>query len=415
MNAEIIAVGSELLLGQIANTNAQFISEQLALLGINVYFHTVCGDNKGRLLNAIQNAESRADLLIFTGGLGPTKDDLTKETVAEALGRALVTDQEAMDSMLVYFRVTGREMTENNRKQALVIEGSHVLRNRQGMAPGMIAESNGHTYLLMPGVPSEMKPMFLDFARGYLAHRHTQHIQSRVLRFFGIGESQLETKILDLIDAQSNPTIAPLAKESEVTLRLTAKHENSAEAVKMLDRIEKQINQRVGRYLYGYGEETLAEVVFRLLVNQQKTIAFAESLTGGMAAEWMTGLPGASSVLTGGVVCYTNTVKERVLKVPLSVLNGEGAVSGRCAEMIAASVRELCGSDLGVGFTGVAGPDKSEGKEVGTVYIGFADARGAKSYLFHFNGSRRKIRTQSVKTGYDLIRRYLCHLPVLEE
>ncbi|MDD9147003.1 competence/damage-inducible protein A [Sporolactobacillus sp. CQH2019] len=415
MNAEIIAVGSELLLGQIANTNARFISERLALLGIDVYFHTVCGDNRGRLLDVIKNAESRADLLIFTGGLGPTKDDLTKETVAQALGRSLVTDQEAMDSMLDYFRVTGREMTENNRKQALVIEGSHVLPNRQGMAPGMIVEQDGRLYLLMPGVPSEMKPMFLDFAGDYLAHRHPQHIQSRVLRFFGIGESQLETKIIDLIDAQSNPTIAPLAKESEVTLRLTAKHESLDEAVKMLDRIERRINERVGRYLYGYGEETLAEVVFKLLTNQQKTIAFAESLTGGMAAEWLTGFSGASSVLNGAVVCYTNPVKEQVLKVPLAVLNGEGAVSGRCAEIMAASVRDLCGSDLGVGFTGVAGPDKSEGKEVGTVYIGFADAEGAKSYLFHFNGSRRKIRTQSVKTGYDLIRRHLCHLPILEK
>lgn len=415
MNAEIIAVGSELLLGQIANTNAQFISEQLALLGIDVYFHTVCGDNKGRLLDAIKKAESRADLLIFTGGLGPTKDDLTKETVAEVLDRKLVTDQDAMDSLLDYFKTTGREMTENNRKQALVIEGSHVLPNRQGMAPGMIAENSGRLYLLMPGVPSEMKPMFIDFAKAYLSSRHAQHIQSRVLRFFGIGESQLETKILDLIDAQSNPTIAPLAKEGEVTLRLTAKHENLDEAIKMLDRVEQQINQRVGRYLYGYGEEILPEVVFRLLVKQQKTVAFAESLTGGMAAEWLTGFPGASSILNGGVVCYTNAVKERVLKVPLSVLNGEGAVSGHCAEIMAASVRKLCGSDLGIGFTGVAGPDKSEGKEVGTVYIGFADAQGVKSYLFHFNGSRRKIRIQSVKTGYDLIRRTLCHLPVLEK
>ncbi|WP_100487740.1 competence/damage-inducible protein A [Sporolactobacillus pectinivorans] len=413
MNAEIIAVGSELLLGQIANTNAQFISEQLALLGIDVYFHTVCGDNESRLCDSIKQAESRAELIIFTGGLGPTKDDLTKETVAKLLGRKLVTNQQAMDSLLDYFKATGREMTENNLKQALVMEGSHVLPNRQGMAPGMIVESGGHIYLLMPGVPSEMKPMFLDFARDYFARSYSQHIQSRVLRFFGIGESQLETKIIDLIDAQSNPTIAPLAKEGEVTLRLTAKHTSKDEAEKMLDRIEQKIDQRVGTYLYGYNEESLPEVVFRFLTSERKTIAFAESLTGGMASEWMTGFPGASSVLNGGVVCYTNAVKERALQIPSEVLDSDGAVSERCAKLMASSVRLLCGSDIGISFTGVAGPDKSEGKEVGTVYIGFADADGSKSYLYHFRGSRRKIRIQSVKTGYDLIRRYLRHLPVV--
>lgn len=413
MNAEIIAVGSELLLGQIANTNAQFISEQLALLGIDVFFHTVCGDNEPRLRDAIKKAESRAELIIFTGGLGPTKDDLTKETVAQVLGKKLVADQKAMDSMLDYFKVTGREMTENNLKQALVIEGSHILPNSQGMAPGMIVEEGGHVYLLMPGVPSEMRPMFLDFAKSYFAHRHSQHIQSRVLRFFGIGESQLETKIIDLIDAQSNPTIAPLAKESEVTLRLTAKHESKEEAKKMLDLIEKKIDQRVGTYLYGYDEVSLPEVVFGLLQAEKKTIAFAESLTGGMASEWMTGFPGASSILNGGIVCYTNEVKEQVLHVPTEVLKSDGAVSARCAELMASSIRTLCGSDIGVSFTGVAGPDKSEGKDVGTVYIGFADGDNSRSYLYQFKGSRRKIRIQSVKTGYDLIRRYLRRLPAI--
>ncbi|RYL95283.1 competence/damage-inducible protein A [Sporolactobacillus sp. THM7-4] len=415
MNAEIIAVGSELLLGQIANTNAQFISEQLARYGIDVFFHTVCGDNEARLMDTVKHAESRADLLIFTGGLGPTKDDLTKETIAAALGRKLVLDQKAMDSILAYFRTTGREMTENNRKQALVIEGSHVLPNHQGMAPGMVIENKEHTYLLMPGVPSEMKPMFIEFAKSYLTRHHARNIRSRVLRFFGIGESQLETRILDLIDAQSNPTIAPLAKESEVTLRLTAKHDCPEETVKMLDRIEGKVRERVGRYLYGYDEETLPEVVFKLLNRQRKTIAFAESLTGGMAAEWLTDFPGASSVLNGGIVCYTNSVKQHVLGIPSDVLNSDGAVSARCAELMAASVREKCGSDIGVAFTGVAGPDKSEGKKVGTVYIGLSEGQKVVSYLFHFNGSRRKIRIQSVKTGYDLVRRQLLNLPVLEQ
>lgn len=413
MNAEIIAVGSELLLGQIANTNAQFISEHLAALGIDVYFHTVCGDNEGRMIDVIKNAEKRADLLIFTGGLGPTKDDLTKETVARVLGRNLVTDQEAMESILEYFKVTGREMTENNKKQALVIEGSHVLPNHYGMAPGMIVDASQRLYLLMPGVPSEMKPMFLDFARLYLARRNEEHIQSRVLRFFGIGESQLETQIIDLIDAQSNPTIAPLAKESEVTLRLTAKHEQLDQAEAMLDAIEAKIDARVGQYLYGYNEESLPKIVFELLRDQKKTIAFAESLTGGMAADWMAAFPGASSILTGGIVCYTNQVKNQVLDVPQEVLKTDGAVSASCAKHLAASVRRLCGSDFGVSFTGVAGPDKSEGKDVGTVYVGFSDSNGSASYRFQFNGSRQKIRIQSAKTGYDIVRRHLRNLPII--
>lgn len=413
MNAELIAVGSELLLGQIANTNAQFISEQLARLGINVYFHTVVGDNRPRLIQSIRIAASRADLLIFTGGLGPTEDDLTKETVAEVLGRKMVLDTEAMDGIRNYFKVTGRVMTENNRKQALVVEGSIILPNRHGMAPGMIIENSGKTFLLMPGVPSEMKPMFLDFAGDYLAKKHAPQIHSRVLRFFGIGESQLETKIIDLIDAQSNPTIAPLAKEGEVTLRLTARHHNPQEAVKLLNLTEQAIDQRVGTFLYGYGEDSLAEIVFRQLKSEKKTIAFAESLTGGMASEWMTTFPGASSVLMGGVVCYTNAVKQDVLHVPAEILNQEGAVSARCAESMAASVRLLCHSDIGIGFTGVAGPDKSEGKDVGTVYIGFADQDGVRSVLCHLSGTRRMIRIRSVKTGYDMVRRYLSHLPDL--
>ncbi|CAM3079779.1 competence/damage-inducible protein A [Sporolactobacillus spathodeae] len=412
MNAEIIAVGSELLLGQIANTNAQFISEQLALLGVNVYFHTVCGDNEGRLLEAVRHAESRADLLIFTGGLGPTRDDLTKETVAHALNRQLITDQQAMDSILDFFQKTGRVMTENNKKQALVIENSTVLPNRHGMAPGMIAEENGRLYLLMPGVPSEMKPMFLDFARGYLTRRNNEHIQSRVLRFFGIGESMLETKLLDLIDAQSNPTIAPLAKESEVTLRLTAKHPQKEMAIQMLDQAEEKIKIRVGSYLYGYNEESLPEVVFRLLTAKKQTIAFAESLTGGMAADWLTAFPGASAVLKGGIVCYTNEVKAAVLGVPEPILNEEGAVSASCAQQMARLVREKCGTSIGVSFTGVAGPDKSEGKEVGTVFIGISDKQQTKSFRFSFSGTRSKIRIQSAKTGYDLVRRQLSDLPL---
>lgn len=414
MNAEIIAVGSELLLGQIANTNAQFISEQLALLGIDVYYHTACGDNEERLARAIREARARADLLIFTGGLGPTKDDLTKETVARLLGRKLVYDQDALNGIMDYFKATGRKMSENNRKQALVIEGSYILPNHQGMAPGMIVQEGGHTYILMPGPPFEMKAMYLDAVKPYLSHRHSEHIRSRVLRFFGIGESQLESKIIDLIDAQTNPTIAPLAKETEVTLRLTAKHKSREAAKEMLDEAEEQINERVGHFLYGYGEETLPEVVFRLLKGAGKTIAFAESLTGGTACKWLTDYPGSSDVLKGGIVCYTNTVKHHLLGVPLEVLEKDGAVSRKCAEIMADSVRKQCGADVGVSFTGVAGPGKSEGKEVGTVYIAISDDQGTETRRFLFKGTRGLIRIRTANTGYDWVRRRLLHLPLNE-
>lgn len=406
MNAEIIAVGSELLLGQIANTNAQFLSEQLALLGINVYYHTVVGDNVERLKETVKQAEKRADLLIFTGGLGPTKDDLTKETIAQLIGRKLVYDEEALESILDYYKRTGRHMTENNRKQALIIEGSEVLPNRHGMAPGMLAELNDHTYILLPGPPFEMKPMYLDFAKPQLSERYSEHIVSRVLRFFGIGESTLETDIIDLIDKQSNPTIAPLAKESEVILRLTAKHENRAYAESLIDQTEKLINDRVGQFFYGYDETSLPETAFQLLKENGLTIAAAESLTGGLFSQQFTDIPGASGIFKGAIVCYTNDVKEQQLLVPADLLETEGAVSEACSKIMAQNIREQCGSDLGISFTGVAGPEKSEGKDVGTVYIGLADAKGTYSFPYRFNGTRGAIRARTAKSGFDLIRRY---------
>jgi nicotinamide-nucleotide amidase len=297
MNAEIIAVGSELLLGQIVNTNARFLSSQLAELGINVFFHTVVGDNTDRLKTAVEIAEKRSDLLIFTGGLGPTKDDLTKETIARHLGCELVFDQEALTSIEGYFKKTNRTMTENNRKQALVFKGAHVLANDHGMAPGMMLSVNNHFYMLLPGPPKEMEPMFLTYGRKVLeAQKKTEEkIVSRVLRFFGIGEAQLETEIEDLIDSQSNPTIAPLAADGEVTLRLTAKHSDEAIAVSLLDQIETDIRLRVGKFMYGYGNTSLTEELVKVLKARNLTVSAAESLTGGMFQQEITAIPGTSA------------------------------------------------------------------------------------------------------------------------
>ncbi|KML12686.1 damage-inducible protein CinA [Bacillus sp. LK10] len=399
--AEIIAVGSELLLGQITNTNAQFISKQLAEIGVNVYYHTAVGDNPERLKRAIQVAQERSNFIIFSGGLGPTKDDLTKETIASTLGKELVLNEEAFESIQEYFRKTGRDMSPNNRKQALVLEGSDVLVNRFGMAPGMFIQEGDTFYILLPGPPSELHPMFENEAKPLISEKLglKEKIVSVVLRFFGIGESQLETDLEDLIDAQTNPTIAPLAADGEVTLRLTAKHEDEKETERLLKEIEAQILERVGEYFYGYGDTSLAFEASKALHEHGKTVAAAESLTGGMFSEWLTDLEGASSILNGSVVCYTNQVKQQVLGCREETLSSHGAVSKECALELAEGVRKLTGSDIGISFTGVAGPEPHEGQPVGKVFIGLSTKDQTDVFEWMFTGSRSGIRKRAVKYG----------------
>lgn len=408
MSTEIIAVGSELLLGQIVNTNARYLSEQLAGLGINVFFHTVVGDNPDRLKTAIETAEKRSKVIIFTGGLGPTKDDLTKETIAKHLGKALVMDQQALESIELYFKRTNRVMTENNRKQALVLEGSHILPNDHGMAPGMMCEANNHVYMLLPGPPKEMEPMFLNYGSKALASLDgsNDQIVSRVLRYFGIGEAALETEIMDLIDKQSNPTIAPLASDGEVTLRLTAKHNNYLIAQSMLDEVEKSINGRVGEYFYGYDDTSLLKELTNCLKRENLTISAAESLTGGLFQQELTSIPGASSVVKGGVVCYATEIKHQVLQVKQETIEKYGVVSEQCALELAENTASLFSTDIGISFTGVAGPEELEGKPVGTVFIGIS-IKGKPTIVekIQLGGSRGANRVRSVKYGcYFLLR-----------
>jgi nicotinamide-nucleotide amidase len=408
MNAEIIAVGSELLLGQIVNSNARFISQQLAGIGINVFFHTVVGDNPDRLRSVIEIAEKRSNLIIFTGGLGPTKDDLTKETIARHLGKNLVMDQEALESIELYFKKGNRVMTENNKKQALVLEDSTILPNHHGMAPGMMVENGNCIYMLLPGPPKEMEPMFLHFGTAALSKqvKTDEKIVSRVLRFFGIGEAALETEIIDLIDQQTNPTIAPLAADGECTLRLTAKHQDLQTAELMLDEVEGNIRARVGQFLYGYDNTSLVLELMKVLKEKKLTISAAESLTGGLFQQELTSVPGVSSVLKGGVVCYTNEVKEKVLGVRKETIEKHGVVSHECAKELAENVAALVSADIGISFTGVAGPDELEGKPVGTVYIGIC-IRGQQTVVkkLELGGSREANRGRSVKYGcYYLIK-----------
>ncbi|MBU5211187.1 competence/damage-inducible protein A [Heyndrickxia oleronia] len=402
MNAEIIAVGSELLLGQIVNTNAKFISEGLAEIGVNVFHHTVVGDNPERLKKSIEIAEQRADLIIFTGGLGPTKDDLTKETIAKHLNTKLVQDDEAMDSIEAYFKRTKRVMTENNKKQALILDGAKVLPNDYGMAPGMLLQLEEQYYMLLPGPPHEMEPMFTHY--GILAIQEMmgtiEKIESRVLRFFGIGEAELETRVESILERQTNPTIAPLAANGEVTLRITAKHTSSEEAKKLIDKTEKEILHLVGDYFYGYDETTIMAEVIKRLEREKLTIACAESLTAGLFQSEMASHSGVSSIFKGGIVCYSNEAKVKLVQVQENTIEQYGAVSRETAIELAENILQLLDSDIGISFTGVAGPDKLENKPAGTVWIGIARKnKPTKTYLLDLASSRNGNRVRTVKYG----------------
>jgi len=410
MNAEIIAVGSELLLGQIVNSNAQFLSQELAQIGVNVYFHTVVGDNSARLEQALIIAEARSQLIILSGGLGPTKDDLTKETVAKHLQTELVMDEDALADIESYFIKRGRTITENNKKQALIIKGSTVLPNDHGMAPGMMYSTSTHSYMLLPGPPSEIQPMFSAYGLNVISTRlnKIERIHSRVLRYFGIGEAQLETEIEDLLELQTNPTIAPLASDGEVTLRITAKHASTEEAEKLIAATEKQINDRVGQYCYGMDDTSLMQEVVKELMERDLTVASAESLTGGMFQEQLTAISGASAVFKGGVVCYSNEAKQLLLQVKAETLAEYGAVSQQCALEMAEQVRSLMGTDYGLSFTGVAGPDELEGHPVGTVFIGLASKEdGSKVVKLELGKSRQQNRVRSVKNGCSILLRMI--------
>lgn len=402
MNAEIIAVGTELLLGQIANTNAQYISSELAEIGVNVYHHTVVGDNPNRLEKAIEQAEQRANLIIFTGGLGPTKDDLTKETIARHIGSELEMDEHALQTIIDYFNKTNRTMTENNKKQALVLKDAKVLPNEFGMAPGMFIEANDHYYMLLPGPPHEMRPMFHQYGREAIMDEmgETECIESLVLRFFGIGEAQLDEELADLLDTQTNPTIAPLAADGEVTIRITARDKDVTVARKMIKEMEQKINTRVGQYLYGYNDTSVMKELLKELQAKDLTIAVAESLTAGLFQSEMASISGASTSLLGGVVCYSNEAKMKYCHVKKETLDQYGAVSEQCARELAENIRTELSSDIGISFTGVAGPDSLERNPAGTVWIGIArENEPTKTFLLTVAGSRNGVRHRSVRYG----------------
>ena len=416
MKAEIIAVGTEILTGQITNTNAQFLSEEFAKLGIDVFFQTAVGDNEERLLSIIDLASKRSDLVVLCGGLGPTEDDLTKQTLAKYLGRNLVFDEQASKRLNEFFATRPQfTRTANNERQAQLIEGSTPLQNSTGLAVGGVIEVDGVTYVVLPGPPSELKPMVWDYLVPLLSSDHKQ-LYSRVLRFFGIGESQLVTVLSDLIDNQTDPTIAPYAKTGEVTLRLSTKADDIESAKEKLDQLEQKILSKktlnsipLENLLYGYGDDNnMARVVFDLLKKKHKTITAAESLTAGLFQSSIADFSGSSSVFNGGFVTYSIEEKSKMLQIPLEELQEHGVVSHFTAEKMAEQSRKLTDADFGIGLTGVAGPDSLEGHPAGTVFIGIATREKVHSIRVLIGGRRRSdVRHIACLYAFNLVRQAL--------
>jgi nicotinamide-nucleotide amidase len=405
MKAEIIAVGTELLLGQILNTNAQFLARECAAMGIDVYFQTVVGDNEARLQQAIHAAKERADLIIFTGGLGPTLDDLTKDVLADYLKRELIMHGPSMEKIAAFFETRGIKMVESNARQALMLAGSDVLMNDTGMAVGNAMTVGDTHYVVLPGPPKEMKPMFENHAKAWLrtVMGDEKPLYSKMLKFCGIGESSLEHELIDLIENQQDPTIAPYAKEGEVTIRLATKAGTQEEANRQMAATEQTIRERLGAYLYATEDVGIEEVILQRLAEKKATLAVAESCTGGLLSDLLTSISGSSDSFLGGIVCYSNLMKQKLLQVPSALLEGEGApgaVSREVAKIMAEQMLVLLQSDYAVSITGVAGPNPSEGKPVGLVYIAVAQKDHPTLVVkVEHTGGRELIKLKAAKTA----------------
>ena len=397
MNVEILSVGTELLLGNIVNTNAQYISQKLAELGINVYYQTTVGDNENRLKNVLDAAFKRADAVIITGGLGPTQDDLTKEVVCSFMKKELACDEKSMQCINDYFKNSSFKMSENNKKQALFPKDAYILKNDFGTAPGCIIESNGKIAILFPGPPKEMKPMFDNYALPYLRRFKTAEIRSKVLKIAGMPEGVVAEKLKSIIDNQTNPTIATYVKDGEVTIRISSKTSDEALSYKLINDMKEKIYKIVGEYIYGEDETTLEGAIGKLLIEKNLTISTAESCTGGKLAARLINYPGISEVFMEGDVTYSNDAKMRRLHVKSETLDLYGAVSYQTALEMAKGIAKEAHTDIGLSTTGLAGPGGgTEEMPVGLVYVGMY-YKGKSSYKkLNLNGDREKIRDRAV-------------------
>ena len=412
-NTEIISVGTELLLGHITNTDARDISEMLSRIGINVKYHTVVGDNPERLRACVEIAKSRADIIITTGGLGPTCDDLTKQILTEAFGLKLIRNEDEVRSLYDYIR-NSRNFTPNNLSQAMLPEGCSVFHNLWGTAPGCAFRAEGKTVLMMPGPPVECVPMFRTYGIPYLRTLSDEEIVSHSVRIFGIGESTVDDMFRDEMNRMTNPTMAPYAKECDCLLQITAKARSETEAETMMAPVIAHVKERLGNYVYGMDVECMEEAVFPLLKERGMTFATAESCTGGEIAKRFTDIPGASSAFLGGAVVYTNEAKAKILGLDPGMIEEKGAVSREVAVKLAEHVRSLIGADIGIGVTGLAGPDGDGVHEVGTVFVSMAveGQTWVRALSLGPKRTRSFIRRMSGNHAFDMMRRWLTGLPV---
>jgi nicotinamide-nucleotide amidase len=372
MDVTIIAVGTELLFGQTVNTNATYLSKNLNLMGFDVMYHHSVGDNPGRLKNLVERSLEDTDMVILTGGLGPTQDDLTKEIVSEVFGAELVFDESVYDELKEYFDERHRHMAENNLKQVYVPEGATIFHNGNGTAPGFAIERNGKYGICLPGPPREMTYMFETHVRGFLEGLTDKKMYYRILRTIGIGESDLETILLPIIDKQVDPTIATYAKEGECSFRIASQRDTIEEAKAAVDAMISDVDKIAGKYIYSYDDEELKAVVVRKLKERNLTIASAESCTGGMFASNITDVPGASGVFGYGFVTYSEAAKASELDVSEDILSNYSAVSPETAVAMAEGVKRVSGADIGISVTGFAGPDADPGRNAGEAYVGYA-------------------------------------------
>lgn len=413
-NTEIISVGTELLLGHVTNTDARDVSELLSKIGINVLYHTVVGDNPQRLEDCVKIARERADIIITTGGLGPTCDDLTKEILARAFDVKLVEDKREMDTLYDYINL-GKKLTDNNFRQALLPEGCTVFHNTAGTAPGCAFKNDGKVVVMLPGPPKECRIMLEKSAIPYLRQLSDEKIVSHTVNIFGIGESAVDDIFAGEMNAMTNPSMAPYAKECDCLLKVTAKAHTETEAEEMLRPVMAEVQEKLGEVVYGVDVDCIEQSVLKLLREKNMTFSAAESCTGGDVAKRFTDMPGASSFFLGGVVTYTNGAKAKLLGIDRDMIEDIGAVSYEVAKEMAENVRRIIGTDIGVGVTGLAGPDGDGVHKVGTVFVSMATAEQTWVKELHLGEYRTRsfIRRMAGNHVYDMMRRYLSGLKVM--
>ena len=411
MKAEIITVGTEILLGDILNTNCRYLSRELAAMGIEMYYQITVGDNEERLLKTLEESLNRSDIVICTGGLGPTEDDITKEVCAKYFGYELELHKPSLDAMIERFKHMNRVPTKNNEKQAYFPKEAYILKNDNGTAPGCIMEKEGKMIVVLPGPPKEMESMFENYVKPYLSKLTDDVIESEVLRIIGVGESKVENDILDIIDSQTNPTIATYAKGYECTLRITAKAKSVEEAKELIKPMSDEMKRRFGQSLYATGETSIEEVVSKMLVENNLKIAVAESCTGGMVSSALIDYPGISSVFMEGCVTYSNEAKMKSLGVKKETLDVYGAVSDKCAKEMASGVAARYNTNVGIATTGIAGPGGgTDEKPVGLVYFGIYINGKVITKKYVFNGDRQGIRERATRTILNDLRLELLNM-----